>query len=82
MVEIVVVGDESVDSKVDVESRRVNGVGKFESLLVWVLTGDCFAVEFPSLNAIFSDPSPNTDMKDGREANNDCELVDVGIVLP
>lgn len=82
IVEMVVVGEDSVDSKVEVESRRANGFEKLENRLVWVRTGDCVATACPSLTSSLSGPSPKTDMKEGKEASSDCELVDTGIIVP
>lgn len=85
-VDIVVVGEDSVDSKVEVESRRnVGGAGwaMFMGLFdIEVLPCEVVAVASPSYASNLSGPFPNTDMNEGREVKSDCELVDTGIVEP
>lgn len=81
-VEMVVVGEDSVDSKVEVESRRsVGGAGwamfngRFE-----VLPCELVAAASPSYASNLSGPFPNTDINEGKDARSDCELVDTGIL--
>lgn len=83
-VDIVVVGEDSVDSKVEVESRRIVGgtgwamcKGLFE-----VLPWEVAAAVSLSYTSNLSGPFPNTDIKEGKEARSDCEVVDTGIVEP
>lgn len=81
-VDIVVVGEDSVDSKVEAESRRTVGgagwvmfKGRFE-----VLPCEVVAAASLSYASNLSGPFPNTDMKEGKDARSDCELVDTGII--
>ena len=83
-VDIVVVGEDSVDSKVEVESRRnVGRVGwaTFNGLFA-VLSGEIVVSASPSYASNLSGPFPNTDINEGKDARSDCELVDTGIVEP
>ena len=83
-VDIVVVGEDSVDSKVEVESRRnVGGTdwAKFKGL-VEMLSCETVAAASPSCASILSEPFPNTDINEGKVARSDCELVDTGILEP
>ena len=83
-VEMVVVGEDSVDSKVEVESRRnVGGAGwAMFSGLSEVLPGKGDAAASPSYASNLSGPFPNTDINEGKDARSDCELVDTGILEP
>lgn len=83
-VDIVVVGEDSVDSKVEVESRRnVGGAG-------WAMFTGRFCIEVVPCEVVataslsyassLSGPFPNTDMNEGKDARSDCELVDTGIL--
>ena len=85
MVEMVVVGEESVDSKVDVESLRNTGEEW------WLLFGGLlrvFAILFAVTEVVLSNslasctltPFPNTDMNDGKEASSGPEPVVPGIL--
>ena len=86
MVEIVVVGDDSMESlKVEAESLRSRG--ELYCVLFWglltmltVLPGDSVTVVTLSFASGLSGPFPNTDMNEGRDASSDCELVDTGIL--
>ena len=86
MVEIVVVGDDSIDSlKVEAESLRSRG--ELYCVLFWVrlamltvLPGSSVAVVTLSFASDLSGPFPNTDMNEGSDASSDCELVDTGIL--
>ena len=72
-VDIVVVGDDSVDSKVEVESRRtVGGAGwvMFKGLLN-VLPCEVVAAASPSYASNLSGPFPNTDINEGKDARSD-----------
>lgn len=83
-VDIVVVGEDSVDSKVEVESRRtVGGAGwaMFMGLL-YVLPCEAVAAASPSYASNLSGPFPNTDINEGKDVRSDCELVDTGILEP
>lgn len=83
-VDIVVVGEDSVDSKVELESRRpVEGAGwaRLKGLLV-VLPCEAVAAVSPSYASNLSGPFPNTDINEGKDARSDCELVDTGILEP
>lgn len=83
-VDMVVVGDDSADSKVEAESRRIRGDEKCE-------LGDgrfaTFTVRFDveitkssvPIDRCTSAPFPKTDIKDGNDASNDCELVETGM---
>lgn len=82
MVEMVVVGEESVDSKVDAESLLNVGEEQW-----WLGNGRLlmFATLFGAPASTFvvscvSAPFPNTDMKDGNEASSDPEPVVAGIL--
>ena len=85
IVEMVVVGEESVDSKVDVESLR--NTGKEWWLLCEGLLR-VFAVLFAAMAVVLSSslasctptPFPNTDMNDGKEASSGPEPVVPGIL--
>lgn len=87
-VEIVVVGDESVDSEfmVEVLSRCCGCAGKrlvSDALLfvtISVLFLSLVVTGSPSLFSFISELSPNTDMNDGNEDNNDCGLICIGIL--
>ncbi len=83
-VDMVVVGEDSVDSKVEVESRRnVGGAGwAMFSGLFEVLPGEVVAAASPSYASNLSGPFPNTDINEGKDARSDCELVDTGILEP
>ena len=83
-VDIVVVGEDSVDSNVEVESRRIaRGAvwamfkGRFEVLSCKVLAGVS-----RSYASNLSGPFPKTDINEGKDAKSDCELVDTGILEP
>ena len=86
MVEIVVVGDDSMESlKVEAESLRNRG--ELYWVLFWVLLtvltvplGASVAVLNLSFASALSGPFPNTDMNEGSDASSDCELVDTGIL--
>ena len=83
-VEIVVVGEDSVDANVDVESRRVIGEEKWAMLLcllyVFVVRfGVCAATASPTFRSSLSGPFPNTDINEGKDVSSDCELVETGI---
>lgn len=45
-----------------------------------ILAGACDVATSFSSDRHVSAPSPKTDIKDGREATSDCELVVIGIV--
>lgn len=84
-VDIVVVGDDSADSKVEAESRRKMGdekcelgEGRFATLTD--LVGADIAKVSPPLCRRTSVPSPKTDINDGKDANSDCGLVVTGIL--
>ena len=82
-VDIVVVGDDSVDSKVEVESRRnVGGGWAIFRGLFEVLPCEVVAAVSPSYASNLSGPFPNTDINEGKDARSDCELVDTGILEP
>lgn len=84
-VDIVVVGEDSVDSKVEEESRRNVGGGCaiFMGLFdIEVLPCEVVAAASPSYASSLSEPFPNTDINEGKDARSDCELVDTGIVEP
>ena len=83
-VDIVVVGEGSVDSKVEVESRRnVGGAGWAIFMgLFEVLPCEVVAAASPSYASNLSGPFPNTDINEGKDASSDCELVDTGILEP
>ena len=83
-VDIVVVGEDSVDSKVELESRRnVGGTGwAMCSGLFEVLPCEVVAAASPSYASNLSEPFPNTDINEGKDARSDCELVDTGILEP
>ncbi len=83
-VDMVVVGEDSVDSKVEVEPRRnVGGAGwAMFSCLFEVLPGEVVASASPSYASNLSGPFPNTDINEGKDARSDCELVDTGILEP
>ena len=81
-VEIVVVGDDSLDSKVEVESRRI-----YEAAETWdevfglrsglyVFFNGCVS----AMPVCRADPFPNTDAKEGKVANSG-ELDDNGILV-
>ena len=86
MVEIVVVGDDCMESlKVEAESLRSRG--ELYCVLLWgllttltVLLGDPVTVVTFSIASGLSGPFPNTDMNEGMDASSDCELVDTGIL--
>lgn len=83
-VDMVVVGEDSVDSKVEAESRRsMGGAGwaMFESRLE-VPPCEAVAAASPSYASSLSGPFPNTDINEGKDARSDCELVDTGILEP
>ena len=84
-VDIVVVGDDSADSKVEAESRRKIGdekcelgEGRFATLTV-LLDADIPKTS-PPLCRWTSAPSPKTDMNDGKDAKRDWGLVVTGMV--
>lgn len=86
MVEIVVVGDDSMES-LNVEAESLRSRGELYCILFWglltmltVLPGDSVAVVTLSFASGLSGPFPNTDMNEGRDASSDCELVDTGIL--
>lgn len=83
-VDIVVVGEDSVDSKVELESRRnVGGAGwAILSGLFEVLPCEVVAAPSRSYASNLSGPFPNTDINEGKDARSDCEVVDAGIVEP
>lgn len=75
-VDIVVVGDDSADSKVETESRRMMGdekceLGEGRFATFTVLLGADIAKASPPLCRRTSAPSPKTDINDGKDANND-----------
>ena len=81
-VDIVVVGEDSVDSKVEVESRRsVGGAvwAMFDGLFD-VLPCEVVAAASPLYASNLSGPFPNTDINEGKDVRSDCELVDTGIL--
>ena len=73
MVEMVVVGDESTDSNVEVESRRTTGEAKVFGILeiLIVLPDASVDTGLVSLGCGRSGPFPNTDINDGRDASSD-----------
>lgn len=76
IVDMVVVGEDSTDSNVEVESRRNVCEEKLLALFglfaeFVVLPGDWVVVVIVSLACCESGPSPNTDMKEGRDARSD-----------
>jgi hypothetical protein len=83
-VDIVVVGDDSADSKVEAESRRIIGDEKWELgdglLATFTVLFDA-EITKPSaaIDRCTSAPFPKTDIKDGNDASNDCELVVIGM---
>ena len=85
-VEIVVVGDDSMESlKVEAESLRSRGdlywvLFGVILAIVTVLPGASVAVVTLSFASGLSGPFPNTDMNEGSDASSDCELVDTGIL--
>lgn len=83
-VDIVVVGEDSVDSKVELESRRnVVGAGWVTLRgLFEVLVCEVVAAVSLSYASNLSGPFPNTDINEGKDARSDCELVDTGILEP
>ena len=82
MVEMVVVGEESVDSKVDAESLL--NVGEEQWLLGsgrLLMFATLFAVAPSSfVSSCGLPPLPNTDMNDGNEASSDAAPVVAGIL--
>lgn len=84
-VEMVVVGEESADSKVEAESRRRIGDEKCElgegrlATLAGLFDED-IATASPPLDRCTSAPFPKTDMNDGRDASNDWEPVVIGML--
>lgn len=86
IVETVVVGEESVDSKVDAESLLGMGEEKWllgdGRLLKFATLLGALAVASSSVASCLSTPFPNTDMNDGNEASNDPEPVVAGILDP
>lgn len=83
-VDIVVVGEDSVDSKVEVESRRIVGGAGWAMFrgLFGVLPCEVVAAASPSFVSNLSGPFPNTDINEGKDARSDCELVATGILEP
>lgn len=83
-VDIVVVGEDSVDSKVEVESRRIVGGAGWAMFrgLFEVLPCEVVAAASPSFVSNLSGPFPNTDINEGKDARSDCELVATGILEP
>ena len=84
-VDIVVVGEGSVDSKVKLESRRnVGGAGwaLFRGLFEVLPSCEVVAAASLSYASNLSEPLPNTDINEGNDARSDCELVDTGILEP
>lgn len=87
-VEIVVVGDESVDSEFTVEVlSRCCGCGGKQSMsdvclfvMISVLLRSLVVAAPSSLLSFISEFSPNTDINDGNEANNACVLSCIGIL--
>lgn len=87
-VEIVVVGDESVDSEFTVEVlSRCCGCGGRKLVLdvllfvvIPVLLRSLVVAAPSSLLSFISELSPNTDINDGNEANNACVLSCIGIL--
>lgn len=84
-VDIVVVGDDSADSKVEAESRRKMGdekceLGEGRFATFTDLLGADIAKASPPLCRRTSVPSPKTDINDGKDANSDCGLVVTGIL--
>lgn len=83
-VDIVVVGEDSVDSKVEVESRRNVGTPAWAmfSGLFEVLPCEAVAAVSLSYASNLSGPFPNTDINEGKDARSDCEVVETGILEP
>ena len=87
-VEMVVVGEESVDSELTVEvlSRccACEGKNAVSDVLLYamlsVLPCSLVAAAPSSLLSFISELSPNTDINDGNEANNACDLICIGIL--
>ena len=81
-VDMVVVGEDSVDSKVEVESRRNVGEAGWAIFkgLVDVLPCEVVAAASLSYASNLFGPFPNTDINEGKDARSDCELVDTGIL--
>lgn len=84
-VEIVVVGDESADSKVDAESRRMMGdekceLGEGRFATFAGLFDEGIGNASPPIDRCTSAPFPKTDIKDGNDARKDGELVVPGIL--
>lgn len=89
-VEIVVVGEESVDSELTVEvlSRcccccggdefSVSGTVLFAMNLV--VPESSVAAAPSTFLSLMSECSPNTDINDGNEASNACRLICIGIL--
>lgn len=82
IVEMVVVGEDSTDSKVDVESRRIIDDAKVFGILENLMVDPDASVDIGLLllDSSLSGPFPNTDMNEGIDASSDCELVETGIL--
>ena len=73
------VGDDSVDSNVDVESRRI-AEEELERHAFLSVLGNLFGDWLTGPLVSDVDPSPKTDMKEGKVVFNG-ELVDIGILV-
>ena len=81
MVEIVFVGEESVDSGFALDSlpNDCDVKGPAGEILLGKLVVVC-APMLPPRSFFVSRPSPNTDMNDGKDASSDWEPVVIGMV--
>lgn len=85
-VEMVVVGDESADSKVDAESRRIMGdekceLGEGRFATFTDLFEEGMATPSPPMDRWRSAPFPKMDMNDGNDAIKDGELAVPGMFI-
>lgn len=85
-VEIVVVGDDSADSKVEAESRRMIGdekceLGEGRFATFTGLFDEDIANASPPIDRCRSAALPKMDIKDGKEAIKDGELAVPGILI-
>lgn len=70
---MVVVGEESTDSNVDVESRRIIGDAKVFGILENLMLDPDISVDtgLLVLDSALSGPFPKTDIKEGMDASSD-----------